>query len=89
MHLTYRRAAAVSRGTILAAHPIYLYCHNDGYHPAYEIGRRGRVVYVCSAMPAHGRSHCRMRGTALSASLIHLAQGFSVQFLTLVSSVGS
>ena len=89
MHLTYRHTTVVSHGVIPVVHPIYLYCHNDGYHPAYEIGRRGRVVYIGSATPARGRSRCRIRGTALSAPAIRLAQGFSVQFLTLVSSVGS
>ena len=89
MHLTYHHATAVSRGAIPATHPIYLYCHNGVYCPAYEIGRRGWVVYIGSAMPAHHRSHCRIRGTALSAPSIRLAQGFSVQFLTIVSSICS
>ena len=89
MHLTYRRAAAVSHGMILAAHPIYLCCHNNTYCPAYEMGRRGRVVYIGSATPARGRSCCRIRGTVLSAPSIHLAQGLLVQFLTPVSGIGS
>ena len=88
-HLTYRHAAAVSRGAILAAHPIYLCGHNNAYRPTCEIGRRGRVVYIGSATLARGRSHCRIQGTGLSAPSIRLAQGFSVQFLTLVSSIGS
>ena len=89
MHLTYCGTAAVSDGVILAAHSIYLCCHDCAYRPAYEIGRRGRVVYVSSATPARGRSHSRMRGTTLSTPSIRLAQGFSVQFLTPVSGIGS
>ena len=73
MLLTYCRVAAMSGGAILAAHSIYLYYHDYAYHPAYEIGRRGRVVYVGSATPACGQSRCGMQGTALSAPSIHLA----------------
>ena len=79
---------AVFGGTIPAAHPIYLYCHDYAYCPTREIGRRGRVVYVSSATLARGRSRCLMRGTALFTPSIHLAQGFSVQFLAPVSGIG-
>ena len=89
MHLTFHHAAAVSCGTIPATHPIYLYYHNYAYRHACEIGRRGWVVYIGSATAARGRSRGRIRGTALFAPSIHIAQGFSVQFLAPVSGIGS